>query len=102
MPLNINFLITIPKAVVVSFNIILLSNYLRLAVHRYMDEWIGSFIYVIGDLIDLLMCLVAFVDTSGDENEKALKFIIQYTVNRTCFVSRPSSLISQTCRIILI
>uniref|UniRef100_A0A5K3F3N2 G_PROTEIN_RECEP_F1_2 domain-containing protein n=1 Tax=Mesocestoides corti TaxID=53468 RepID=A0A5K3F3N2_MESCO len=88
MPLDITSLITIPKVVVVFINFILSSHYLRMKTHRYLDEWFGSLLYTIGDIIDLIFGLLKMIDFSSDADQSDFRFISRYVLNRTitCFM----------------
>lgn len=89
MPLNLSLCITTPKFVSVCINTVLLMNYLRLAKRRYMDEWIGSLIYVVGDIVCLIIGVLTRFVEPGDENEQAYLFISYFVFTRTLLVSFP-------------
>ena len=82
MPISPNAFINSVKSVVVFVHLVIFSQYMSMRHKRYLDEWIGSFIYVIGDAIDMGFGVIQLANIGTAEDKAKADFIRSHIFTR--------------------
>lgn len=91
------FIITV-KSAVVFINTAIFAHYLRMRHQRYLDEWIGSLLYLLSDIVDIGLGMVMVINARSGEDKAESDFIYCHIFNRAVFVSGLSDTLSGTLR----